>query len=85
MIVNLLFLSKNERRNNKVSNGTNTKTRKKNIEQQLCRPEVLQDSARVVLLQKELAVLNQELKELYREWEVEQSALDKLLGNGPGV
>jgi ATP-binding cassette, subfamily F, member 3 len=60
-------------------------TRKKNIEQQLCRPEVLQDSARVVLLQKELAVLNQELKELYREWEVEQSALDKLLGNGPGV
>jgi ATP-binding cassette subfamily F protein 3 len=59
--------------------------RKKDIEQQLCQPEVLNDSTRVVELQKELAALTKELKSLYSDWEHEQAELEKLLASCPGV
>lgn len=57
--------------------------RKKDIEHQLCRPDVLKKGSRVVDLQKELAALNQDLKDFYLSWEEEQRKLEELLESGP--
>ena len=56
-------------------------SRKKEIEELLCRPDIYQEKDHVLSLQKELPLINKQLQEYYSDWEKARIELEELMSS----